>query len=116
MSGAQGPGGVRLVAIALVLCVAASARADDDLAEAIRRAGALEYDQALAVVTRILDRGTTTDPADTTITEPAVLLTPYWVNAANMQATVITDKAIDATQLFADVGADVCTSAGITAP
>jgi len=54
---------VRLAAIALVLCVGASARADDDLAEAIRLEAALEYDQALAVVTRILDRGTTTDPA-----------------------------------------------------
>ena len=54
---------MRLVAIALVLCVTASARADDDLAEAIRLEAALEYDQALSVVTRILDRGTTTDPA-----------------------------------------------------
>ena len=60
--------------------------------------------------------GITTNPADTTVTEPAVLLTPYWVNAANMQATVITDKAIDATKLCADVGADVCTAAGISAP
>lgn len=54
---------MRLVAIALVLCVAAPARADDDLAEAIRLEASLEYDQALAVVTRILDRGTATDPA-----------------------------------------------------
>jgi hypothetical protein len=54
---------VRLAAIVLVLCVAGSARADDDLAEAIRLEAALEYDQALAVVTRILERGATTDPA-----------------------------------------------------
>ena len=54
---------MRLAAIAIVLCVATSARADDDLAEAIRLEAALEYDQALAVVTRILERGTATDPA-----------------------------------------------------
>jgi hypothetical protein len=53
---------VRLVAIALVLGVAATARADDDLAEAIRLEAALDYEQALAVVTRILDRGTATEP------------------------------------------------------
>lgn len=53
---------MRLVAIALVLGLAATARADDDLADAIRLEAALEYDQALAVVTRILDRGTATDP------------------------------------------------------
>jgi hypothetical protein len=54
---------VRLVAFALVLGLAATARADDDLAEAIRLEAALEYDQALAVVTRIIERGTGTDPA-----------------------------------------------------
>jgi hypothetical protein len=54
---------VRLVAIALVLGVAATARADDELADAIRLEAALDYEQALAVVTRILDRGTATDPA-----------------------------------------------------
>ncbi len=53
---------MRLVAIALVLGLAATARADDDLADAIRLEAALDYDQALAVVTRILDRGTATDP------------------------------------------------------
>jgi tetratricopeptide (TPR) repeat protein len=53
---------VRLVAIALVLGLAATARADDDLAEAIRLEAALDYEQALAVVTRILDRGAATDP------------------------------------------------------
>ena len=53
---------MRLVAIALVLGLAATARADDDLADAIRLEAALDYDQALAVVTRILDRGTATEP------------------------------------------------------
>jgi D-xylose transport system substrate-binding protein len=57
--------------------------------------------------------GTTTDPKNPATTEPAVLLTPDWVNAANMEATVITDKFITATDLCKAVGASVCTSAGI---
>jgi D-xylose transport system substrate-binding protein len=60
-----------------------------------------------------LVNGTTTDPKNSATTEPAVLLTPMWVNAANMEATVITDKFIAATDLCAAVGADVCTAAGI---
>ena len=35
--------------------------------------------------------GKTVDPADSTITEPASLLTPVWVTAANMQSTVVAD-------------------------
>jgi D-xylose transport system substrate-binding protein len=57
--------------------------------------------------------GSTTDPKNAATTEPAVLLTPMWVNAANMQATVITDKFVAATDLCAAVGASVCTAAGI---
>ena len=57
--------------------------------------------------------GTTTDPTNAATTEPAVLLTPTWVNAANMEATVITDKFVSATDLCAAVGASVCTAAGI---
>ncbi len=60
-----------------------------------------------------LVNGTTTDPGDSTITEPAVLLTPMWVNAANMESTVIADKFVSATDLCSAVGQDVCTSAGI---
>jgi D-xylose transport system substrate-binding protein len=60
-----------------------------------------------------LVNGTTTDPANASSTQPAVLLTPYWVNAANMQATVIKDKFISATDLCGAVGAAVCTAAGI---
>ena len=59
-----------------------------------------------------LINGTTTDPKGST-TEPAVLLTPVWVNAANMQATVITDQFVKAADLCAAVGAAVCTAAGI---
>jgi len=57
--------------------------------------------------------GTTTDPTNAATTEPAVLLTPVWVNAANMEATVITDKAIKVADLCSAVGADVCTAANI---
>lgn len=57
--------------------------------------------------------GTTTDPTNAAVTEPAVLLTPMWVNKANMEATVITDKFVSVTDLCAAVGADVCTANGI---
>ncbi len=60
-----------------------------------------------------LMNGKTTDPKDPTITEPASLLTPIWVNAANMEQTVIKDNFISATDLCAAVGASVCTAAGI---
>jgi len=57
--------------------------------------------------------GSTTDPTNAATTEPAVLLTPVWVNGANMEATVITDKAVSATDLCAAVSAATCTAAGI---
>jgi D-xylose transport system substrate-binding protein len=57
--------------------------------------------------------GTTTDPKNAATTEPAVLLTPMWVNAANMESTVINDKFVSATDLCAAVGADACTAAGV---
>jgi D-xylose transport system substrate-binding protein len=60
-----------------------------------------------------LMNSTTTDPKDATITEPASLLTPTWVTAANMEATVIKDKFIKVADLCAAVGAPVCTAAGI---
>jgi D-xylose transport system substrate-binding protein len=60
-----------------------------------------------------LVNGTTTDPTNAAATQPAVLLTPMWVNAANMEATVIKDKFVSVTDLCAAVGAAVCTTAGI---
>jgi D-xylose transport system substrate-binding protein len=57
--------------------------------------------------------GSTTDPKNSATTEPAVLLTPYWVNAANMESTVIADQFVKASDLCAAVTADVCTAAGI---
>jgi D-xylose transport system substrate-binding protein len=60
-----------------------------------------------------LVNGTTTDPADPTIVEPAVLLRGYWVDAANMEATVIKDGWVSVTDLCNIVGADLCKAAGI---
>ncbi len=53
---------------------------------------------------------------DTTanVNVPSVLLTPVWVTAANMNATVIKDKFIPAATLCAGTFAAECTSAGIT--
>ncbi len=82
----------------------------------------LEAQAAVALATYVragqtppaaLVNGTTTDPTNTSSTQPAVLLTPYWVNADNMESTVIKDNFISATDLCAAVGADVCTAAGI---
>jgi D-xylose transport system substrate-binding protein len=47
-------------------------------------------------------------------TEPASLLTPYWVDVTNMEQTVIKDKFIDVTQLCGAVTAAVCTAAGVS--
>ena len=60
-----------------------------------------------------LQNGTTVDPADSTITEPASLLTPVWVNKANMEATVVKDGFDTASQICTIAGASVCTAAGI---
>jgi D-xylose transport system substrate-binding protein len=57
--------------------------------------------------------GTTTDPADSTITEPASLLTPVWVTKANMEATVVKDGFDPASVICAIAGASLCTANGI---
>lgn len=45
--------------------------------------------------------------------QPAVLLTPTFVNASNMEATVIADKFVSVSALCSAVGQSVCTAAGI---
>ncbi|HEX5465556.1 MAG TPA: substrate-binding domain-containing protein [Candidatus Limnocylindrales bacterium] len=60
-----------------------------------------------------LVNGSTTDPSDASVTEPAVLLTPVWVNGANMESTVIKDQFVSASDLCSAVGASVCSAAGI---
>jgi D-xylose transport system substrate-binding protein len=57
--------------------------------------------------------GTTVDPANSSITEPASLLTPVWVTASNMQSTVVADGFDTAAQICAIAGASACSAAGI---
>ena len=57
--------------------------------------------------------GTTVDPANSSITEPAILLTPVWVTAANMESTVIKDGFDTASAICAIAGASACSAAGI---
>jgi D-xylose transport system substrate-binding protein len=57
--------------------------------------------------------GTTTDPADSSITEPASLLTPVWVTKANMEATVVADGFDPATDICTIAGATLCAADGI---
>ena len=60
-----------------------------------------------------LVNGTTTDPSNTSVSEPAVLLVPYWVNSANMATTVIKDNFVSKSDLCNAVTAAVCAAAGI---
>jgi D-xylose transport system substrate-binding protein len=57
--------------------------------------------------------GTTTDPANPNIKEPAILLTPEWVTQANMETTVVADGFDPASVICAIAGASVCSAAGI---
>ena len=62
-----------------------------------------------------LVNSTTTPPKGANgTTQPAVLLTPKWVTADNMNDTVIKDKFVDASTLCSAVGADTCKAAGIS--
>ena len=58
--------------------------------------------------------GTTTDPANSSITEPASLLTPVWVSKSNMESTVVHDGFDTASAICAIAGASVCSAAGIS--
>ena len=55
----------------------------------------------------------TVDPTNSSITEPASLLTPVWVTKAHMESTVVADKFDTAQQICAIAGASTCASAGI---
>jgi len=57
--------------------------------------------------------GSTVDPADSSITEPASLLTPVWVTKANMETTVVKDGFDPASAICAIAGAALCTADGI---
>ena len=67
----------------------------------------------VTVPTNILN-GTTVDPASASITEPASLLTPVWVNKANMESTVVKDHFDTASAICAIAGAALCTTDGIS--
>jgi len=58
--------------------------------------------------------GTTVDPANSSITEPASLLTPVWVTKANIESTVVKDGFDTAAQICAIAGASTCSAAGIS--
>ncbi len=57
--------------------------------------------------------GKTTDPANPSITQPAVLLTPVWVTKANMESTVVADGFDTATAICTIASASACAAAGI---
>jgi D-xylose transport system substrate-binding protein len=57
--------------------------------------------------------GKTVDPADSSITEPASLLTPVWVTKSNMESTVVKDGFDPASAICAIAGASLCSAAGI---
>ena len=57
---------------------------------------------------------TTVDPASSSISEPASLLTPTWVTKSNMEATVVKDAFDTASAICAIAGAALCTTAGIS--
>ena len=57
--------------------------------------------------------GTTVDPANASITEPASLITPVWVNKTNMESTVVQDGFDTAKAICAIAGASACSAAGI---
>jgi D-xylose transport system substrate-binding protein len=57
--------------------------------------------------------GTTVDPANSSVTEPASLLTPVWVTAANMESTVVADGFDKASAICSIAGASACSAAGI---
>ncbi len=58
--------------------------------------------------------GTTIDPANASITEPASLLSATWVDATNMESTVVKDGFDQASAICAIAGAAACTAAGIS--
>jgi D-xylose transport system substrate-binding protein len=57
---------------------------------------------------------TTVDPADSSITEPASLLTPEWVDQTNMEQTVVKDGFDTASEICTISGATLCTKYGIS--
>ena len=62
-----------------------------------------------------LVNGTTKPPANASgNSQPAILLTPTWVTASNMESTVIKDGFVSASTICGVVGASVCSQNGIS--
>ena len=57
--------------------------------------------------------GTATDSADTSITEPASLLSATWVTKTNIETTVVADHFDSASAICAIAGASACSANGI---
>jgi len=57
---------------------------------------------------------TTVDPTNSSITEPASLLTPEWVDQANMESTVVKEGFDSASDICTIAGATLCTKFGIS--
>src|SRR5712692_3045923 len=57
--------------------------------------------------------GTTTDPANPSIKEPASLLTPVWVTKGKIESTVVKDGFDPAAAICALAGASLCAANGI---
>jgi D-xylose transport system substrate-binding protein len=81
-----------------------------------------EAEDAVAVATILLAgdtppasllNGKTVDPADSSVTEPASLLSATWVTKANMEATVVKDGFDTATAICTIAGAALCAKDGI---
>jgi len=58
--------------------------------------------------------GTTTDPTNSSVSEPASLLSATWVDASNMEETVVKDGFDPASAICAIAGAAACTAANIS--
>jgi D-xylose transport system substrate-binding protein len=83
----------------------------------------LEAQDAVIMATALLAKitvpadilnGTTVDPASSSISEPASLLSPVWVTKANMESTVVKDQFDTASAICAIAGAALCTTDGIS--
>ncbi|MDQ1535337.1 MAG: D-xylose transport system substrate-binding protein, partial [Actinomycetota bacterium] len=56
----------------------------------------------------------TTKDSNANTDVPSVYLTPVWVNAGNMAATVVKDAAVKVSELCVSAVASACTAAGIS--
>jgi D-xylose transport system substrate-binding protein len=81
--------------------------------EAQAAAAVAMYVRAKVTPPASLINGTTTDTTSHT-SVASVLLTPEWVTPTNMNATVIADKFVPASQLCSGKYAAACTAAGIS--